>query len=218
MAASTMTFRPTTSGIRALLDQLYDIKFSKHVPLLVVMLSMIYTIYRTHHYLSSKFGLDGVVSWPTATFIELLVLGASAAAFIALRAAFVAELKSEDVKLSWLGVHLSFVALALAFIALLALAGADAYALTHDWLSAGIMTLIQAAQMIFVCGFIVNATLDERGKLRSEYADYTDTERLERENLERERRQLQARQCPYCNRDLDPKNRARHIASCPLKP
>jgi hypothetical protein len=198
MAASA-TFHPS-SNLRALLDQLYDVKFSKHTPLVVVLLSMVYTIYRTRHYLGTAFTLDAWVAWPTAIFIELLVLAASAAMFIALRGAFVAELKTTDEQRSRYGVYLALIALGLAFVALLFVAGADAWSLTKAYIPTFIMTLIQAAQMIFMMLFIIAADLDEREQLRQEYASW------------------KAGTCPYCLQPVSPNNRARHIAACPNRP
>ena len=198
--ATTAQFRPT-SNVRALLDQLYDVKFSKHTPLIVVLLSMVYTVYRTRHYLGAAFALDAWVAWPTAVFIELLVLAASAAMFIALRGAYVAELKEIDAGRSRWGVYLAFAVLAIAFLALLFVAGADAYALTDGKLVPTlIMSLIQVAQMILVLGFVVAADLDERERLRQEYASF------------------RAGTCPHCQQPVSPNNRARHINSCPSRP
>ena len=199
-------FNPS-SGIKALLDQIYDVKFSRHTPLVIVLLSMVYTIYRTQHYLGVAFGLHGLVAWPTAIFIELLVLASSALLFISLRAAYVAELKDEDVERSRWGVWLSLVALVAAFGALLGVASMDAYSLTGAPLPTLIMSFIQIAQALFVIVFVVNADLEEREKLRGQYADYT-----------RAVKQQQANACPHCFKELTPNNRARHIASCPARP
>jgi hypothetical protein len=108
--AATTQFRPAGT-VKALLDQVYDIKFSKHTTLIVVLLSMIYTIYRTQHYLGVAFGLGDVVAWPTAIFIELLVMAAAAITFGALRHAYVAELKGQDAERAKVGVWLAYIAL-----------------------------------------------------------------------------------------------------------
>lgn len=202
----TTGFHPQ-SGAQALLDQIYDIKFSKHTPLVVVLLSMIYTVFRSADYLARAFKLPAIVTWPTAVFIELLVLAASASVFIALRNAYVAELKGIDVSRSRWGLYIGLIALGAAFVALLFVAGADAYEVTKQAIPSIIMTLIQAAQMLFMLGFIVAADQDEREKLRIEYADYQ-TMTI----------QTQARQCPYCKQAVSPNNRARHIKSCALRP
>src|SRR5262245_4172539 len=202
---TTTAFTPQSSA-KALLDQLYDLKFSKHTPLIVVLLSMIYTVFRSADYLWRVFKLPWFVTWPTAGFIELLVLAGSAAVFIALRNMYVAELKGIDVDRSRYGLIIGYIALAAAFLALLFVAGADAYEVTHQIIPAFIMTLIQAAQMLFMLGFIVAADQDERERLRIEYADY-------RKQLT----QAQANQCPHCFKPLSPNNRARHIARCPAR-
>jgi hypothetical protein len=103
-------FKPGGS-LKALLDQLYDIKFSKHTTLVVVLLSMVYTVYRTEHYLIAEFGLDHIVAWPTSLFVEALVLAAAAFTFCALRDAYLAELKGTDAKRSQIGVWISYIAL-----------------------------------------------------------------------------------------------------------
>lgn len=205
MAANAPTFR-TQGSARALLDQIYDVKFSKHTPLVVVLLSMIYTVFRSNDYLSRAFILPALVTWPTAVFIELLVLAASASVFIALRNAYVAELKQLDVSRSRWGLYIGMIALGLAFLALLFVAWADAYEVTKKAIPAVIMTLIQATQMLFMLGFIVAADQDEREKLRVEYADY-----------QKNAAKTQASQCPYCFKPLSPNNRARHIQTCPAR-
>lgn len=206
MTTRAAGFSPQGSA-HALLEQIYDVKFSKHTPLVVVLLSMIYTVFRSADYLARAFGLPVLVTWPTAVFIELLVLAASASVFIALRNAYVAELKGIDVARSRWGLWIGMVALAIAFVALLFVAWADAYEVTKRAVPAIIMTLIQAAQMLFMLGFIVAADQDEREKLRGEYADYQTTAI-----------QTQARQCPYCRQAVSPNNRARHMRTCPARP
>lgn len=206
MTAQATGFNPQ-GGAHALLEQIYDVKFSKHTPLVVVLLSMIYTVFRSADYLARAFQLPALVTWPTAVFIELLVLAASASVFIALRGVYVAELKSVDIGRARWGLAIGFLALALAFLALLFVAWADAYAVTQHAIPAIIMTLIQAAQMLFMLGFIVAADQDEREKLREEYKDYQTTTI-----------QTQARQCPHCRQPVSPNNRARHIRTCAMRP
>lgn len=203
--ATMVNFQPQ-SGIRAWLDQVYDVKFSKHTPLVVVLLSMVYTVFRSADYLDRAFHLPWFVAWPTAIFIELLVLAASASVFIALRHAYIAELKDQDVKQSRYGLSIGYIALGLSFLALLFVAGADAYQVTQQIVPSFIMVLVQGAQMLFMLSFIVAADIDERGKLRIEYADY-----------QKDQAQQSAGQCPYCFKPVSSNNRARHIASCPAR-
>jgi hypothetical protein len=73
MATNETAFKPQ-GGAWALLEQIYDVKFSKHTPLVVVLLSMIYTVFRSNDYLARSFKLPALVTWPTAIFIELLYL------------------------------------------------------------------------------------------------------------------------------------------------
>lgn len=204
MTTQAQTWRPG-SNVKALLDQLYDVKFSKHTPLVVVLLSMIWTVYRTYDYLSRAFSLPPLIAWPTAAFIELLILAASASLFIALRTVFVAQLRGVDRGRAWVGVGIAGIALAFAFLALLFVAWADAWALTREYIPATIMTLIQGTQMLFMCGFIVAADSDEREKLREQFEGYRVSTAQE-----------QAGRCPHCFRLVAPNNRARHIASCPM--
>lgn len=195
------------NSISALLNQIYDVKFSKHTPLVVVLLSMVYTVYRTRHYLGSAFSLDALVAWPTAIFIELLVLAASAAMFIALRSSFLAELKGIDKERSAWGVRLAMASLGAAFTALLFVAWADAYALTQAIVPTVIMSLIQVTQMIFLLCFVIAADLDERERLRHELADYR-----------RQAAQDAAGSCPYCHKPVAANNRKRHMDACPMRP
>jgi hypothetical protein len=203
----TQTAYREIGGFEALLNQIYDLKFNKHVPLVVVALSTIYTVYRTHHYLESAFKLDPLVSWPTSIFIELLVLGASAMLFIALRNAYIAERDNKNVDIAKINVRLMFITLGVAFVALLGLAMADAWLLTHDYIGSFVMTLVQATQMLFICGFIINATIDERNTLDLQFAQEDRQSTTDRAN-----------QCPFCFKSVLPNNRKRHMDSCVMKP
>jgi hypothetical protein len=213
MQNNTANFRPT-SGFKALLDQLYDIKFSKHTTLVVVLLSMVYTIYRTAHYLATEFALDPLVAWPTSTFIELLVLAAAAITFGSLRHAYIAELKGQDADRARVGVWLAYIALGGAFLALLFVAWSDAYRLTSQIVPTLIMTLAQFSQMLFIVGFISAADLDEREKLRKQFQGYQDEQVKAAEDEARRK----ANECPYCHKEVRLNNRKRHLASCPAKP
>ena len=193
---TTRSFQPV-SGARALLDQIADLKFSKHVPLVVVLLSAMYAVYRSQHWLSVAFALPLYVALPTALFLEALVLAAGAAVFIACREAFVAEIKHKDQDLAGIGVYLSLSLLAVAFVALLGIAWADAWLVTGDMLASAIMVLAQGAQAGLLVTFIISALLDERDRLRTQYADYL------------------VKNCRYCGNPVAPNNRARHEASCP---
>lgn len=199
-------FTPQRNGLEALLDLIYELKFSRHVPLAVVLLSAVYAAYRSFHYLAAAFHMPWYVAAPTAVFLELLVLGASAATFIALRAEYLAQLKGEDVGLSRWGVGIALVALAVAFVALLGVAWADAWLITKDALPALLMTLAQFTQGAFIVGFIIGALLDERAALRLEYANY-----------ERAKVALLVSTCPHCGKEVSPNNRKRHIDACPAR-
>lgn len=221
-------FVPKQSGVSALLNKIYEIKFSRHVPLTVVLLSAVYAVYRSQHYLTEAFKLNPYVSIPTAIFLELLVLGASAVTFIAFRNSYIAQLKAEDQDLSNLGVTVALTSLAVAFITLLGVAWADAWLVTHDYLGSFLMTLAQFVQASFIVGFIVNSLLDERAVLRVEYETYQrdkrETEEKEarekKENAEKDaldRAQFNATHCPHCKKPVSLNNRKRHIASCPSR-
>lgn len=205
--ATTQYPYQSSSGLKALLDQVYEIKFNKHVPLTVVMLSTIYTVYRTHHYLGTAFNISAWVTWPTSIFIELLVLGSSAMLFIALRSDYIANKIKKNTDITAINVKLTFGTLGISFAALLGLAMADAWLLTHDFIPSFVMTLVQAAQMLFICSFIINATIDEREKIDDELAA-----------LERLSKTDQADKCPYCFKAVLSNNRRRHMGSCPMRP
>jgi hypothetical protein len=203
---TTTAFQPKEGGVKALLNQIYDVKFSKHTTLVVVLLSMIYTVYRTQHYLGKAFKLDAWVAWPTSIFIELLVLAAGAAMFGALRNAYIAELKAIDQQRAKVGVWLAGIALGAAFLALLFVAFSDAWLLTHEAVPTLIMAMVQITQMLFIVGFISAADQDERERLRVEYRDY-----------QAETAQRLANECPHCHKPVAPNNRARHLQSCPMR-
>lgn len=188
------------SGGRALLDQVYDLKFDKAIPLAGILLSGIYAIYRSTHYLSVEFKLPILVALPTSFFIELLVLSAGALVFISQRQAFIKELEKQDQKLASVGVFISIVLLAVSFVALVGIAIADASLVTGEFAPAALMAIIQCAQCLGICVFVVVALLDERADLRLAYRDGI------------------MKSCPHCSREVTPNNRSRHIESCPMNP
>lgn len=222
-------FTPKYNGVTALLNKIYEIKFSRHVPLTVVLLSAVYAVYRSQHYLTNAFKLNSYVSVPTAIFLELLVLGASAVTFIAFRNGYIAQLKGEDQDLSNLGVIVALTSLTVAFVTLLGVAWADAWLVTKDILGSFLMTLAQFVQASFIVGFIVNSLLDERATLRREFESYQKDKRAaeEREIKDRqdraekeaeEKAKFLATHCPYCKSTVSINNRARHIRTCPANP
>lgn len=200
------SFEPA-STTRALLDWLYDVKFSKHTVLIVVLLSMVYTVYRTEHWMAAEFSLSPLVSWPAAIFVEALVLAASAYTFGALRSQFIAELRGDDTGRSWAGVVAGALVLLAAFVALLFMAWSDAWRLTGLVVPTLIMTLIQFSQMLLVIGMISSADLEERARLRRQLAD-----------SKRADAQAAANECPHCYKEIPPHNRKRHIDNCPMRP
>lgn len=212
-------------NFKALLDQIYDAKFDKRVTLVVVLLSMIYTVYRTEHYLAATFGLPAFVSWPTSGFVEALVLAAGAFVFVALRNAYIAQLKrTTDEGIALVFVWISYLALSVAFVALLFVALSDAWRLTQDAIPTLIMSLSQITQMLFIVGFIGAATLDDRERLRKEIADLlADEEKARKQqaqlDLEQQREEIRkhANDCPYCGKPQRPNNYKRHVASCSMR-
>lgn len=215
---TTAVFKPKATPLEALLNKVYEIKFSRHVPLTVVLLSAIYAVYRSHHYLESAFRLPTYVSLPTAVFLELLVIGASAATFIAFRQSYVAELKNEDVELGRIGVRMALTSLAVAFVALLGVAWSDAWLITEDFVASFLMTLAQFVQAAFIVGFIVTSLLDERASLRLEYAEYQQRRIEEVNKAAAEKAKFNANHCPYCFKEVSINNRKRHIDACPSRP
>lgn len=197
--SNTKAFTPG-SDFQALLDKIYEVKFSRSVPLFVILLSGIYAIYRSTHYIMAAFHLAWYIALPTAISIELLVLGASANVFIQHRKAFIAELTKQDESIANAGVQLSLALLLIAFLALIGIAGADAWMITHDYVASFLLTLAQIAQSGFIVSFVITALLDEREDLRGDYADAA------------------RRSCPWCGVPVSPNNRARHMGTCPKKP
>lgn len=192
------------SSIAALLDRIARVKFSTHVPLAIVLISIVYAVYRSGHWLQTALHLQPAIAWPTAVFLECLVLGGSAAVFISQRAAYVAELKNEDRGLADFGGHISIVLLLLGFVALLGVAGADAMLATSNDLGAAlIMVLAQATQALLIIVMIVWALLDERAALRAQHGQYL---------LDK------AGRCRFCNRPMSGNNLARHERTCRANP
>lgn len=70
----------------------------------------------------------------------------------------------------------------------------------NDVLATAIMALAQASQAGFIAQFLISALLEERGKLREQYADF------------------ERRSCQWCRMPMSPNNKARHEASCSKNP
>src|SRR5262249_11274997 len=102
------------------------------------------------------------------------------------------------------GVAAGALVLLAAFVALLFMAWSDAWRLTGLVVPTLIMTLVQFAHMLLVIGMISSADLEERDRLRQQFAAY-----------KRETAQVAANEGPTCHREVPPHNRARHIAACP---
>lgn len=195
------------NSFEAFLNLLYEVKFSRHVPLTVILLSAVYAIYRSTHYFESAFKLAWYIALPTATFIELLVLGCGALVFITNRDLFVAEQRKQDIGIAQLGAAASVTLLGIALAALIGIAWADAWLVTGQTQPSVIMTLVQVGQSGMIILFVITALLDERELLRTQEADRVKAEAARRAN-----------ECPYCHKEIAPNNRARHLRSCPKRP
>lgn len=206
MAPIANTAAPPT-GLEALLNLIYDIKFSRHVPLTVILLSGVYAIYRSMHYFMAAFKVEAWVALPTAMFVELLVLGAGALVFITNRDCYLAELKKQDQKIAKVGAWASLTLLGVALAALVGIAWADAWMVTGQPQPSMIMTLVQLGQSGMIMVFIVTALLEERERLR--------TFVTEQQRIEQRRR---ANGCRYCGKPVTTNNRARHEKSCAMRP
>lgn len=205
--ASMTWFRPT-SGIKALLDQVYAIKFSKHVPLVMILLFAVFAVWRTNNYVAHQMSVSWLVSGSLAICIELAMIAAGAACFISMREAYIRELKQEDAERARLGVYISFAMLGVTTLALMVLAGADGHMESGGNIAfVLLMLLIQFVQSCAILIFINVADLDEREKLREQF----------RQNHQKNIQQ-KASECPYCHKHVAPNNRARHMNSCPMKP
>lgn len=203
MTTRHMTFQPE-SGFSALLDHIYHVKFSKHVPLVMILLFAVFAVWRTNHYVSTQMRMGGLISWPLAVCIELAMLASGAACFISMRAAYIRELKDEDVARARVGTYVGYAMFGTTTIALLVLAGADGAAESAgDIAFTLLMLLIQFVQSCAMLVFLNIADLEEREKLRVQYADYT-----------RGVKQSLATRCPYCEREVTPNNRKRHMETC----
>lgn len=205
--APIATTAPTPNGMEALLNLLYEIKFSRHVPLTVILLSGVYAIYRSMHYFMAAFHVEAWVALPTAMFVELLVLAAGALVFITNRDCYLAELKQQDLKIARIGALASLTLLGVALAALVGIAWADAWMVTEKMQPSLIMTLVQLGQSGMIMVFIVTALLEERERLRAHVA----------EQLRIEQR-TKASGCRYCGKPVTANNRARHESSCAMKP
>lgn len=200
MAGSPVQFKDQKGNFEAFMDRVYEVKFSRSVPLGVILLSGVYAVYRSAHYLGYRFHLDPWVSWPTSLFIEFLVLGSGALVFMTQRQAFLAEHTQLDRDLAGWGVWVGLTLLGVSFFALLSIAIGDAWAVTQDYLATFLMSLVQIAQSMMIITFVILALLDEREDLRAQLEDTT------------------RQSCPYCGLKVSPNNRARHIKVCSKNP
>ncbi len=201
-------YRPKRNALAALLDIVYHAKFSKHVPLVMVLLFGVFAVWRTQHYIAAQITTLPVVSWSLAVSLEIAMIAAGALCFISMREAYVRELTAQDAERARFGVGVSFVMLAITTLALLILAGADGHMESGGNLPfVLLMLLVQFMQSCAVLVFINLADMEERDKLRKEYADYKATQA-----------QRAATTCPHCHQPVTPNNRRRHIESCPMAP
>lgn len=199
MTTATRKFQPAR-GVEALLNLVYEVKFSRHVPLTVILLSGVWAIYRSAHWFTAEFHLPSFIAWPGSVFVELLVLAASALTFISFRAAYVAELRKEDTRMAQAGAYVALTFLGVSLAALLSIAWSDAWLMTGAVTPAAIMTLVQLGQSGMIGIFVINALLEERAALRIEHQSY------------------QRGLCQWCEQPISANNRARHMASCPSRP
>lgn len=181
-------FRPKDNVVKAVLTSIYNAKFDKLVPLAVLLLSIVYVIYRTGSYLSIALHLNGWIAWPTSVFIELLVLGSAAATLVARRYKYITELRQEDTNIAQVGVVLSIIMLVAAFLALLFIAWNDAFIESHkNYITALILSLVQVVQMLMTINLIVGADIDSRESLRNEFKAFEAREAKKREADERKK-------------------------------
>lgn len=219
MAVSSTYFEPRSNSFKALLDKIYEIKFSRHVPLTMILLFAVFAVWRTNHYVAAQLQVGLLVSGALAICIEMAMLAAGASCFISLREAYVKELRGEDADRSKLGVWASFIMLGVTTIALLVLAAADGYLESAgSWTFVILMLLIQFVQSCAIVVFINLADLEERQLLRDQHKAYM-LEMARKSTQEREAAIIkQAKECPYCHREVHINNRQRHMSVCPMKP
>lgn len=211
MAANTSEFK-SDSSIKAFFDLIYEIKFSRHVPLTVILLFGFYAVWRSNHYISETIHLSLYVSLPLSISIELAMFACGAMCFIALRENYIRELNKIDVGRGSIGIYASYGSLLIMTVALLFIAGADgALESNHDPVFMLFMILIQLIQSILVIVFLNIADLDERDKLRKQFAQ-------QQKNQQVSNAIWTANHCPHCLQRVPSKNRKRHINSCAANP
>lgn len=215
LARNIRQFTPSRTNGQALLDRIYGAKFSKRIPLLMVLCFAGFAVWRTHHYITVRTGVNPIVGILLALSIELAMIGSSALCFITMRASYVHELREQDAHRSAIGVRISYLVMAVTTIALLLLAGADAGVESNgDFVFIALMTMIQMVQSCAIIIFVNIADVDERDLVRDEHIQYL----RDQEALRRAEIQSKANECPHCFKPLEPNNRQRHIDSCPMKP
>jgi hypothetical protein len=219
MATQTQHFEAAENGVTALLNKIYEIKFSRHVPLVMILLFAVFAVWRTNHYVALQLNVGWVVSLSLAVCIELAMLAAGASCFISLREAYIKELRKEDNERAKIGVYAAFIMLGVTTLALVVLAGADGYLESNgNRIFVFLMLLIQFVQSCAIVVFINIADLEERAILRKQHVDYIRA--LERQKEQEHEAFIfkSVSECEWCHRPLHPNNRRRHMASCPMKP
>lgn len=219
MAAQVQEFEPEVNSVTAFLDKIYEIKFSRHVPLVMVILFAVFAVWRTNHYVETQLHTNPLVSWALAICIELAMLAAGASCFIAMREAYIKELRNEDSERAKIGVKAAFLMLGITTLALLVLAGADgALESNSNGVFVFLMLLIQFVQSCAIVVFINIADLEERAILRKQHADYIKALATQQANETRDNILRSVNECEWCHRTIHPKNRRRHMISCSMKP
>jgi len=203
MTTQAIPFQPE-SHLKALFDHIYEIKFSKHVPLVMVLLFAVFAVWRTNSYISTTMGVDWYISGSLAVCIELLLLASGAACFMTMRAAYIRELKQEDAERAKFGVWCAYAMTILASVVLVGIAGADGAKESSGNLAfIFIMIVLQLCQSCIIGVFINIADLEERDKLR-----------LAHEAHKRALTRQSVNECPYCHCQVSLHNRKRHIKGC----
>lgn len=200
--------------IRMFFDAVLKNKFNIRVPLFLVIMSLLWTVWRSADFAQHVLMFPVAVAWATSVSIEGGVTGAAALAYVALCGLYERQLKKMDVMRARIECGMGFLALITAFVALAGIAYADAWQLTHSFWPALLSVFVQIVQMLFIVNLLLVAERHARDEIRA-VAEA-------RAKAERDKRLMESNiakvKCQYCPLYYSPRSVKRHEAKCRCKP
>ena len=200
--------------MKRFLDVILLNKFDIRIPLAVVIVSMIYTVYRSADFGVQYLNLPLIISWVSAVVLEFSVIGDGALIFAMLREQYVKQLDKEDNGRALFGLFLAMLAMVLLFGILGGVAYEDARARSSDPLAVLLVTANQIVQTIFVVILLIRADLAERSIIRKQREQDKESRLLAKKLAS----QIDQTPCAYCGKSYGKTNIKRHESTCRCNP